>query len=391
MWGAGSRKGLVGRMDDFKLWNITRSADDMDATAPPSIRSVTGKVGETKLTVSLSEGVWTGTNKAGALTLADFALVDGGGNNPRTLVAVAHVAGEATAELTMSKALIAADVASDTLAAASNSAIYDDHDKAMATTKVTLRLTPPPACPTLPVTFDLNEAAGANTAADSQGVMVGTVTGANAFVGDGSFHGDGVAAQIDFANNQTCFEAHTKLVLEARIHPIVVDTGGDSTIERVFVKDGNNYQMSVWRNTSAAWNPPFNPPAGVTSMAFWVRVVDAHGGSVWKPLLSDHATCPILAGHWYRVRVDWDSGRVGVMPGQFWIEDQGTDGSGAAAAWSGLANCTDDDQSQSPADRKFSPGDQILGGDGIHHVAATNNKTLFFNGLIDWIKVLEVL
>ena len=141
----------------------------------------------------------------------------------------------------------------------------------------------------------------------------------------------------------------------------------------------------------AAWNPPFNPPAGVTSMAFWVRVVDAHGGSVWKPLLSDHATCPILAGHWYRVRVDWDSGRVGVMPGQFWIEDQGTDGSGAAAAWSGLANCTDDDQSQSPADRKFSPGDQILGGDGIHHVAATNNKTLFFNGLIDWIKVLEVL
>jgi predicted CXXCH cytochrome family protein len=388
MWGDGSRKGIIGMIDEAKVWNIARTSEYFeyfDEASPPKIVKVEGSVGSDRIYVTLSEGVYASTGQSGSLQSDDFILTDT--DDIRTVLSVNHNAGDSLATLTLSSPLDSSnDINVDTLAASASS-IYDEYDNPAGISTVTIT---GQECPTGAAIFQLNESGGSATAADEENVIVGRVNGTGTFAGDGYFHGDGTGNYIDFENNQKCLQATTAMTLETQIKPSIVDDGDGNTIQRVFAKAGLNYQMSIWRNNNSANYPNYTPPDGVASIAFWVSPVDAHGGNAWKPVLTDYDTCPIVADHWYRVKVVWNSSKTGGIPADIFVDDQGTDGSDTGQGWSGYATCTDSDQSQLTDANKLYEGDVMNSEDGVMNIGSNNNHNLLFNGLIDWIKWQEI-
>ncbi|HHL39003.1 MAG TPA: hypothetical protein ENJ37_00700 [Deltaproteobacteria bacterium] len=252
----------------------------------------------------------------------------------------------------------------------------------------------PTGCPkpkSLEVRFDMNWTAGSTNVTDNTGRLDGVVNNPFSTIpGDGYFHGDGSSLNyIEFLNDDSCLQSATEMTIEARIKPTGIPAGANNYIRRIFDRAGGaNYQVSVWRNvTGAPWQPVFQPPDNVAVIAFWLKPVDAHGGKAWKPVKSDYNTCPVTNDHWYRVKVVWNSSKTGGIPGDIWIDDEGTDGLGSGENWSGYKNCTDSAQSQNPADRQLWEGDQIATADGDFVIGANinNRSNNLFNGLIDWI------
>ncbi|MBI5410336.1 MAG: hypothetical protein HZA14_13320 [Nitrospirae bacterium] len=399
---------FIGRIDEARVWNITKDAtyfSSYDSQAGPYISHVEGLIGSNQLTVRFSEGVYTNTGSSGALVPADFVLTDTGGNNPRSITGVTHTAGSSTAVITMSAPLNVADVNADTLSAAGN-AIYDNYNLAAGTEAVTIGLSS--QCPTSPVSMQLNEVSGSTYVMDTQSILYGAVYGgADALTGSAySGGGDGSGRYIMFDYNTSCLQASTAMTVEARIKPTGLSTvtGDTQYVRRILARDGSgNYQISVWRNNT--WNNPttdtYNAPDGQASIALWIYVADAHGGNVWKPVLTNYQgaktgsenDCPIVSDHWYQVKAVWNSNKPGGAPGQFftpadvYIDDQGTDGAGAGENWSGYINCTDTDQSLKFDAVKFYTADEIKPANGNFAVGANrgNPANNLFNGLIDWI------
>ena len=394
----GWQNSFIGRIDEAKVWNITKDAayfETADSQSPPRISMVEGLIGTTQLTVVFTEGVYAGTGATGALEISDFTLTDTNSDNPRTITGVTHTPGGSTATITMSQPLIAADLYADTLAAAVNS-VYDEYDNLSGTDPVTITLSS--VCPTGIVDIPLNDPAGSSYIMDTQDILYGMVAGTGTLTG-GEYSGDGINNYIDFEYNNTCLQASAAMTLEARIKPAGFAGETGTYVKRVFARDtGGNYQMSVWRKIDATNWPNYTPPDGVASVAFWVKPVDNHGGKVWKPVLTDYNTCPIVSDHWYEVKAVWNSGKPGGTTGQFfvpadiYVDDQGTDGVGTAENWSGYINCTDSDQSQLTDERKLYTGDTITVANGDFVIGANvNNHTRnVFNGLIDWIMWQDV-
>ena len=399
---------FIGRLDEIKVWNVTKDSsyfETADSQSAPRIDRVEGLIGNNDLTVTFSEGVYANTGMTGSLDEFDFTLTDTNSDNPRTVSGVTHTEGESTATATMSQQLIPADIDTDTLAAVSNS-IFDEYNNAAGTDTVTIGLLP--VCPTSLVSIPLNETPGSTYVMDTQNMLYGAVndsvqTLVNNVECDGGvcLSGDTVDNYIDFEYNTTCLQADTAMTLETRIRPTGISTGND--IRRVFARDtgGGNYQVSVWRQTNTTNWPEFATgiPAGVASIALWVKPVDAHSGTAWKPVLTEYDSdgsctdasdcdrCPIVSDHWYLVKVVWDSNATGHIPGYIYVDDQGTDGLGTGEYWSGYTDCTDADQSLLPANRHFWEGDEISPADGAMTVGANvnNHANNVFNGLIDWI------
>jgi hypothetical protein len=380
---------FIGRIDEAKVWNVTQDAAYFaayDAQTAPYISAAEGLIGNARLQVTFSEGVYANPGGSGALEPSDLALADANNDNPRTIVAVAHTPGSATAIITMSQPLAATDVSADTLAAALNS-IYDEYNNVAGTTPVTIGLSS--QCPEAPVSIPLNEPAGNPYVMDTQSILYGVVSGADTLTGSAySGGGDGDTSYINFPYNGACLDATTAITLEARIRPTGM-SGAGNYIRRIFSR--GNYQMSVWRNNT--WGS-YNAPSGTASIAFWVQVVNAHGGNAWKPVLTNYTTCPIVSDHWYQVRTVWNSTKPGGVPGQFfvpadiWIDDQGTDGSGAGENWPGEANCTRADQAYHLDASRLYTEDAINRANSAFTIGANvNNYTNVFNGLIDWIAV----
>lgn len=389
MWGSGSRKGLTGMLDEAKVWNITKDSGYFvatDALSPPRISKVEGLNGSNELRVTFSEGVYANTGLSGALQPADFVLTDN--DNGRTILSVNHVPGASTATLVLSSPLDDADdVLVDTLAAAGSSA-YDDYDNPAETNPVTVTVFSASATE---ASFQFNEPAGSAYILDAQKQVFGKVNDpAQSLTGDGYFHGDGVNNYIDFEYSAPSFKYSTAATLEVRIKPTGLAGVTGNYIGRVLAKNGaagENYQMSVWRKNDPANFPNYTAPGGVASIAFWVKPVDAHGGNTWKPVMTDYAAYPIVSDHWYRVKVLWNSGKTGGIPGDIFVDDQGTDGNDTGENWSGFVNATDADQSQLTAAYKLYEGDVIQASDGDFTVGcnANNHANNVFNGLIDWI------
>ncbi len=178
----------------------------------------------------------------------------------------------------------------------------------------------------------------------------------------------------------------TALTIEARIKPTGIGTS--NYIRRLFAKDqgGVNYQISVWRNNNWA---EYNAPDGTASIALWTPLVDTHGGDVWKVLKTDYNSCPIVSDHWYETKIVWNSAKTGGIPGDIFVDDQGTDGNDADENWTGYINCTDSAQTQTKSSKYYYEGDEIKDGENNLRIGANvNNSTKHhFNGLIDWIKV----
>ena len=386
MWGSGSRKGLVGRLDNFKLWNVTKPADWFDATVGPRLRDAAAFAGSETLTISFNEGVYADAAPAGGLEPADFVLIDTGGNNPRSIVAVDHVAGEDTMTLTLSAPSAEADLGTDTIAAATGS-VFDEYGNVADGEAVVIE-DAKAAIPCPPedeeTIIELDEAAGSLTATDTTGILDGEVLGAGSFLGDGLFHGDGVDNFVAFSN-PSCFGASTRLNLRARVKPDVVDSGEANDIYRIFGKSvGANYQLSLWRNE--AWET-YTPPDGAGSFAFWLKPVDPRGGTSWKVVLTHYDSCPTTAGHWYEVTVDWDSERAG-LPGRIYVDDQGPDGDDVGELWSGTVDCTDSAQALVAEDQRLVSGDVITVQPALPVLGAdAGNFGRRWPGLIDWVRI----
>lgn len=387
MWGSGSRHGLTGRMDEAKIWNVTKTAEffeAMDEASAPRLESALGKVGEDLLLVTFSEGVWGAGG--GALDKNDLVYTDVGG--ARTIQGLTHNAGDAVCTVKLSAPLEPlGDLGEDLLSAATDS-IYDEYDAAAGTQPILVW--GESTCPAGETIFSFDEPAGATHVTDEAGLLAGAVFDpSDSLTGDGMYAGDAVNNHILFSHASQCLTAQDVMTLEARFKPNVVDHEEGSTIQRVFARDDSkDYQMSVWRSVSENWTPTFQPPQGVASMAFWFPPVDSHDGKNWKPVLTDYDQCPIQAGHWYRVRLVFDSGKQGGMPADFFVDDQGPAGDNQDEAWSGYVNCTDWEQGQLPEESKVFEGDQITTMGGAFAVGANVNKLANhqFAGLIDWVR-----
>jgi predicted CXXCH cytochrome family protein len=387
---------FVGYIDEAKVWNVTKDTSyfsSYDSQTGPYISTVEGLIGSDTLTVTFSEGVYANTGAIGDLQLSDFTLTDTNGDNPRTITAVTHTAGDSTATITMSAPLIPADVGVDTLAAVASS-IYDEYDNAAGTDAVTIVLSD--QCPTSPVSFPLNDPPGSSYIMDTQNILYGVVNGTGTLTGsEYSGGGDGSGRYIMFDYNSTCLQVDRKMTLEARIKPtgIPADTS-TNYIRRIFDRASvGNYQMSVWRNEG--WTN-FTAPSGEASIALWVNNGnDDTDGAVWNVVLTNYTgaetgsenECPIVSDHWYQIKAVWDSDITGAIPAKIYIDDQGTDGADTSENWAGMIDCTDADQSLADSNKVVAEGWEIKKSDGNFAIGANRNNPAnnLFNGLIDWI------
>ncbi len=376
--------------------NGTLSAQEVSAGPWPieveptvGIDSAQGVAGYDQVLVTFSTGVYGDAAATAALEPADLVITDA--DDGRTVTAVDHEAGDGVALLTLSSALDADDVDVDEVAAADASSIFSVDGFTMSTLGTVIEGT---ECPIWGTTFEFDEAAGSATVSDTSGLLVGDVSDAAAtLLGDGLFTGDGTDNYVELLDDDTCFRFGTSMTLEALVYSNEVDDGEETTIQRVWLKNGSNYQLSIWRNVSATWLPTFDPPTGVASFALWMKPEDPRDGYNWKVILTDYDACPIQAHHWYQVRVVWDTYLAGgvedqlYVPGGIYVDDLGAAGDDVDEAWSGYADCTDSDQSQLPAERQLYTGDVMSSADSDMFIGTTGAYTKVLDGYIDWISL----
>ncbi len=97
-------------------------AELTDVQIPAPMITWTGSFdGSSKVYVTFSDHAYANRDGSGDLGAGDFVLTDTGGDNPRSIVAVAHTAGDRKAVLTLGAATAAADLGADTVAAAATS------------------------------------------------------------------------------------------------------------------------------------------------------------------------------------------------------------------------------------------------------------------------------
>ena len=374
---------FIGRLDGMQLWNITQDSayfETVDESKGPRIDTVLGEGGSADLVVTFSEDVYD-------VQAADFLYTDA--DDGRTVVAVAHVDGDWDAIVTLASPLDGLDdIGTDTLAFVAAS-VYDEYGTEGETLEVVVD---GDNCPASSTTIEFDEAAGSLTVTDVTGVLVGDVGDpTEALLGDDYFTGDAVDNAVEFLSNDSCYMASTDVLLEVRFQPEVVDDGNDTIIQRLFAKDGDNYQISVWRNMGASWSPPFSPPSDVAVLAFWIKPIDPHGGQTRKLVMTDYDACPIQAGHWYRAQVLWDSDMPGgvfdqpFVPAVISVDDQGPTGDDVGEAWSGFADCTDADQSQLPTDRWLYTEDELDSEEANILIGTNAAYTRMLEGRIDYV------
>jgi hypothetical protein len=371
-------------------------------TGPPpvAISSVVGMVSSDQLTVTFTEGVYTNPGQSGALQTGDFILTDI--DDERDILIVNHTAGSSSAILTLSSTLDDSDdIGYDTIAAVGNE-IYDGYDFTVGTDPVTITWDVAnfntSQCPTGATSLQLNEYSGSPNAFDEQFKLLGTVGNpAEAFQGgDGYFHGDGVddSTYIYIENEVACLEEGSALTYEVRFKPDVIDLDSEelnpgNTLDRtVQVLFERKYTYNVKISRADFWGDG-NPPPGKAFVYIWYHPNNSsEGGRNWHQAFADEAGCYIEANHWYRLRLVFNSGRVGGIPVNFFIDDQGTDGLGTGEAWAGYINCT------RPPGRtdtyRATEGNEIypVAGKASYPFsigALATNKNYTINGIIDWV------
>lgn len=317
----------------------------------------------------------------------------------------------------------------DELAAAA-AQIFDNVGIPLQTDKIALSGT---VCPIGTVSFQFNEPAGSSTVYDDQGVLAGTVSNPSyAIPGDGYFHGnENMDAYVELTNSAGCLLSigYTgylrEITLEARIKPEVVDLdyldadgngidddfdfdkdpftvlpgGRNSTQQRIFERQ-KTLQFTIMRGSS--WAGDYvESRAGKARVMVKYRVPSQYrrdcgaegAGAWWKQVSSDIDLYPSVAGHWYKIRVVFNSNKSNI-PIDIWADHQGANGNGAGENWSGFINIAKPNPEDSGGCKWMSqPGDEILAenklsyiGDNANHndmPGASNNQR--FKGLIDWL------
>jgi len=418
---------------------VPTTAQTISAAAAPVITSVEGTVGLDEILVFFSEAVYTDSGQSGALQASDFVLTDA--DNTRTITGVEHTAGSASAILTLSSALDGTDdIGTDTLAAA-DTAIYNRMDMPVGPNTVTVTGN---NCPVGGSRFDFNEGAGSATVTDDTILLTGTVLDpAVSMLGDGLYTGDENEVEltaIDLNSKDQCLKSPRALTLEARVYFGNVDLdyvdtapangidddydaglptgneccsndgdGRNTTGTRIAERAGT-WEFTVFRGN---WTTTDALVPERARIIFKYKVTDQGvcdgsypgdptgedtpvNGAWFKQISSDIENYPIKKGHWYKIRIVYNTDKPRLVVDIF-ADDQGTDGNGAGELWSGYKNVSRPDPEDSSAckwaampglvmdtlDKAASIGDNTVhqrpGNDDQGHY---NNTTL--KGKLDW-------
>jgi hypothetical protein len=414
---------------------VGTTAVTISAQAAPMITSVEGTVGLDQILVLFSEGVYADTGQSGALQAADFTLTDA--DDSRTITAMDHTAGTASALLTLSSAIDAsADIGTDALAA---NGIYNKVDNAIDTTPVTLTGN---NCPVAGTLFDFNEGAGSTTVTDDTGLLSGTViVPAVSMLGDGLFTGDETeanttAVDVKSAGADLCLKTPRVVTLESRFYMTDADldyvdvspangidddydvgivegninsTNGDgrnATLHRLAERQ-NSFLITIMRASYAGdFIEARQEKARIEFKYIAVNKGTCDGtypndptgegspvnGSAQKQISSDIDNYPIVTGHWYKIRIVFNTDKTR-NPVDIFADDQGTDGNDTGELWTGYKNISKPDPEDSAGckwaaipgiemktlDRYLFIGDNCCHGDVQ---GAANNG--IFKGKIDW-------
>ena len=414
---------FIGRLDEVMIWNSTKDASYFDGRVAPVLMKAF-YAGDS-IIVAFNEGVY-GTGPGGALHALDFTIADCGG---REIVSVEHTPGEATATLTLDSEMDLTDVGVCTVAAAA-STITDGLGSAYAEA-IPVVISLSDECPTGEIGVELDEDVASPYVFDEQYKLVGRVNNpVISLPGDGYFHGDeNEATYIDLDNNDTCMKEANALTIEARVKPSVVDLDffdgdGDgidddddpdeiglrnSTQQRVFERK-KAIQFIIFRGNWVGDGVVERAGKARVNVKYFVDSASRHdcphphwpddpyegADSRWHELSSDMEQYPIVAEHWYRIRVVFNSDKSGIpgssgIPVDIFADDQGTDGLDTDQLWDGFINIAMLDVPTC----KFGglPGDFIALedgysciGDNLNHsdIPGDTNNTLF-KGLIDWV------
>jgi hypothetical protein len=119
-----ANQSFIGKIDEVKVWNITKTAGYYDEMVGPVITKVESISTHDKLYVEFSEGV-SGSGGSSELIAGDFTYVNNSGGGAVSISSVTHTAGSSRAVITMDSALDAGDINTDTLAA--DSSIIDEY------------------------------------------------------------------------------------------------------------------------------------------------------------------------------------------------------------------------------------------------------------------------
>lgn len=424
----------------------------------PDITSAQGQIGSNELAVTFAAAVWTDLALTEALNVEDFLLFDKNNDNSRDITGVIHSPGDSTATLIMSAPLIEDDFGRDLLAAEKTSIWnwYDGGYENWATGILPagpapagpwpVALTPLNAfCPVGVTDFQLNEAAGALFTFDEQNLVAGTISNpGDAFLGNGYFNGNenlDTWIQIDAPE---CMKEADTVTIETRVFTGVVDLdyvdvnpangidddydeavargagdeccsslgdGRNSTQQRIFERQ-NTIQLTIFRGNWAGDQVAARAGKARVQVKYFVDAASRHtcpnpqwpedpyvgNDAWWHQISSDIDEYPLVQGHWYQIKVVFNSDKSGIsgstgVPVDIFADDQGTDGADSGELWSGYQNVSQTINESSTCRWGALPGDfmaaeaqvSFVGDNFAHNDIPGNTNNQLFKGAIDWL------
>ncbi|MEN8262176.1 MAG: LamG-like jellyroll fold domain-containing protein [Nitrospirota bacterium] len=419
------------------------AADTVTITAQtaPTLTRVEGADGYDKLFVAFSEGVYTGAGQAGALTTADFVDSDAVWD----ISGVQHIAGQANAILTLTAALDAGDIGTETIDVAGSTSVYNNTDNPVATgSAVTIAGYD---CPTWGSTFDFNDGTGSSTVTDDTTLLEGTVGNPLvSMLGDNLYTGDETEAEATYidinsgANYDKCLQTGRAYTIETRFYAGDVDMdyvdvdpvngldddydvyntpndqdgdGRTGTYSRIMERQ-NSYFVTLMRAGYAG--DYMSKRAGKARIEFKYRRDDASLHTCPHPqwpedqtytgdssgqhqISSDIGQWPIIDNHWYRIRVVFNSDKINIAgsngnPVDIFFDDQGETGlDDATEQWSGLINVSKAINDSSSCRWGALPGDYMriidrftyIGDNSVHTDIPNDVWNLMLKGKLDWL------
>ncbi len=403
--------GSIFGIDDYPV-----GVGDVFVTAQtaPTLTRVEGVAGHDQVFVSFSEGVYTGTGQSGALVATDFVDSDAGWD----VGGVAHVAGQTGAILTLTSVLAPDDPISETIAAA-GSAIFNSIDNPADTTPVNITDN---NCPAWGTTFPIeHEPLESATVYDATGLLSGAVANPGFSFPNGDnnwFTGaEEEVTNINIANN-ACLSSPRALTVEARVKPTEVDRGiADNTFNRIFERR-RNILVTILNTDYRRDDVPERADRASIEVKYRVETASRHdcphpqwpydsfvgNDTRMHQISSDIDQWPLVNGHWYVIRVVFNSDKY-LVPGSdgtpvdVFIDDQGADGADLPnpdpdnpgdnpdyEQWPDYENATKKINESSSCRWGSLPGDIIEFRNDSSHIGSNwNNAAQWFEGQIDWL------
>lgn len=225
------------------------------------------------------------------------------------------------------------------------------------------------------------------------------------------------ATYVDITNNSTCLNSPRAITIEARVKPTEVDRGvGDNTFNRVFERR-RTILVTILNTDYRGDDIPSRAGKASIEVKYRVDAASRHacphpqwpddpyvGNDVrMHQISSDIVRFPIVNGHWYSIKVVFNSDKSDVpgsdgTPVDIFIDDEGVDGLNSPNPtpgdptlnpdfehWPGYANTTVRINESSSCRWGALPGDFINYRNDSTHIGSSWNHHQPFAGQIDWV------